>query len=300
MIWNSVQPSDFIALSIYFSVLDYSFDNIDGGHMLAVSELGFLLEVLLELKLGLCVQLAVALVNRDLVRGPGQNKSYGEDSNDLLWPAWSRCMGVGVICQVPILNWPSGETLFYCHENSNFTNFLSWPDDNVVERDSNGQTQHSERYQPDVGGNLGGVRRGQGHGGDGARGYGDRETRARARLHLLARKTRGATHASALRLVPGPPSSSSFVFLSLIILKPGIQSAAVLGGVVWLVTVTLALARVKHLPGRAVAGGQQTRAPTRRPVMLQVNLPATLKMERLQWKLQASWSSSYERLIPLF
>ena len=52
--------------------------------MLAVSELGFLLEVLLELKLGLCVQLAVALVNRDLVRGPGQNKSYGEDSNDLL------------------------------------------------------------------------------------------------------------------------------------------------------------------------------------------------------------------------
>ena len=84
MIWNSVQPSDFIALSIYFSVLDYSFDNIDGGHMLAVSELGFLLEVLLELNLGLCVQLAVALVDRDLVRGPGQNKSYGEDSNDLL------------------------------------------------------------------------------------------------------------------------------------------------------------------------------------------------------------------------
>ena len=67
-----------------FPSLDYSFDNIDGGHTLAVSELGFLLEVLLELKLGLCVQLAVALVNRDLVRGPGQNKSYGEDSNHLL------------------------------------------------------------------------------------------------------------------------------------------------------------------------------------------------------------------------
>ena len=213
MIWNSVQPSDFIALSIYFSVLDYSFDNIDGGHMLADSELGFLLEVLLELELGLCVHLAVALVDGDLVRGPEQNKNYGEDSNDLFWPVWSGCMRLGVICQVPILNWPSGEMLFYCHKNSKFNNFLSWPDDNVVECDSNGQSQHSERYQPDVGGNLGGVRRGQGHGGDGARGYGDWKTRARAWLHLLTRKTRGATHASALRLVPGPPSSKLCLFV---------------------------------------------------------------------------------------
>ena len=38
--------------------------------MLADLELGFLLEVFLELKLGLRVQLAVALVDRNLVRGP--------------------------------------------------------------------------------------------------------------------------------------------------------------------------------------------------------------------------------------
>ena len=79
------------------------------------------------------------------------------------------------------------------------------PDDNVVKCDSDGQTQHREGYQPDVGGDLGGVRGGQGHGGDGARGYGDGETRARAGLHLLTWQTRGATHTCALRLVPGPP-----------------------------------------------------------------------------------------------
>ena len=73
MIWNSVQPSDFIALSIYFSLLDQTFDNIDGGRMLADLELGFLLEVFLELELGLSVQLAVALVDRNLVRGPERN-----------------------------------------------------------------------------------------------------------------------------------------------------------------------------------------------------------------------------------
>ena len=38
--------------------------------MLADLELGFLLEVFLELELGLSVQLAVALVDRNLVRGP--------------------------------------------------------------------------------------------------------------------------------------------------------------------------------------------------------------------------------------
>ena len=38
--------------------------------MLADLELGFLLEVFLKLKLGLGVQLAVTLVNSDLVRGP--------------------------------------------------------------------------------------------------------------------------------------------------------------------------------------------------------------------------------------
>ena len=38
--------------------------------MLADLELGFLLEVLLELELCLSVQLTVALVDRDLVRGP--------------------------------------------------------------------------------------------------------------------------------------------------------------------------------------------------------------------------------------
>ena len=38
--------------------------------MLADLELGFLLEVFLELKLGLGVQLAVTLVDRNLVRGP--------------------------------------------------------------------------------------------------------------------------------------------------------------------------------------------------------------------------------------
>ena len=88
---------------------------------------------------------------------------------------------------------------------SKFMNFSKLPDDNVVKRDCDGQAQHSEGYQSDVGGDLGRVRGGEGHGGDGARGYGDWQTRARARLHLLARKTRGATHARALRLVPGPP-----------------------------------------------------------------------------------------------
>lgn len=83
--------------------------------------------------------------------------------------------------------------------------FFQVPDDNIVQRDSDGQTKYSEGYQPDVGGDLGWVRGGEGHGGDGARGYGDRQTRARARLHLLARKTRGTTHTSALRFVPGPP-----------------------------------------------------------------------------------------------
>ena len=41
--------------------------------MLADLELGFLLEVFLELELGLSVQLAVALVDRNLVRGPERN-----------------------------------------------------------------------------------------------------------------------------------------------------------------------------------------------------------------------------------
>lgn len=40
--------------------------------MLADLELGFLLEVFLELELGLGVQLVVALVDRNLVRGPEQ------------------------------------------------------------------------------------------------------------------------------------------------------------------------------------------------------------------------------------
>ena len=41
--------------------------------MLADLELGFLLKVFLELELGLGVQLAVALVDRNLVRGPGNH-----------------------------------------------------------------------------------------------------------------------------------------------------------------------------------------------------------------------------------
>lgn len=40
--------------------------------MLADLELGFLLEVFLKLELGLGVQLIVALVDRNLVRGPEQ------------------------------------------------------------------------------------------------------------------------------------------------------------------------------------------------------------------------------------
>ena len=76
--------------------------------MLADLELGFLLEVFLELELGLSVQLAVALVDRNLVRGPARKMLLQWGHNVLSGPVRSRCVGVGVICQVPILNWPSG------------------------------------------------------------------------------------------------------------------------------------------------------------------------------------------------
>ena len=47
--------------------------------------------------------------------------------------------------------------------------------------------------------------------------------------------------------------------------------------IVRLVTVTLTLGGVKHLSGRAVAGGQQAGAATRRPMVLQLYTPTRLE-----------------------
>lgn len=47
----------------------------------------------------------------------------------------------------------------------------------------------------------------------------------------------------------------------------------ILVDIVALVTVALALGRVKHLPGCTVAGGQQAGAATRRPMVLQLYAP---------------------------
>ena len=74
--WFGILFSLLISLpyQFIFAGFDYSFDNIDGGWLFYCwpqdLEFGFLLEVLRKLELGLGVQLAVALVDRDLVGGP--------------------------------------------------------------------------------------------------------------------------------------------------------------------------------------------------------------------------------------
>ena len=103
---------------------------------------------------------------------------------------------------------------FYCQKKiRKLWTFWTSPYNDVVERNSDGEAKHGERDQPDVGRDLGGVRGGERHGGDRARGHGDRETRARARLHLLARQTRGAAHTRALRLVPCPSKYSCLIWV---------------------------------------------------------------------------------------
>ena len=78
----------------------------------------------------------------------------------------------------------------------------SSPDDNIVESDGNGETQDRESNETNVGGDLGRVRGGQGHRGDGAGGHWDRQTRATVQFHFLSRKTRVPAHTLALLLVP--------------------------------------------------------------------------------------------------
>ena len=82
------------------------------------------------------------------------------------------------------------------------------PYNDVVQGDRDSEPQHRQGHQAHVGGDLGGVRRGERHGRQRAlRAHGARQTRARARLQLLARGTRGAAHARALARVPHSPDT---------------------------------------------------------------------------------------------
>ena len=112
-----------------------------------------------------------------------------------------------------------------------------FPDEDEVESDSDGKTEHRESHQPDVSRYLGGVGGGQGDGGEGAAGQTEGDTGAGGGLQLLPCRAAPPAGAAAAGLVPQPE---------------GVLGTGVLGAVVFAGAGAAALGRVKPLLGSAV------------------------------------------------